>query len=93
MLSNKEDNLPNFDVAVFLVPYDVILVPTNDPFHKPTLVAHVCVATNVNKSLTILNVTPMVVAPTNLESPIMMQTSLLQHTPDAYNFKPLGDFV
>jgi len=31
VLSNNEDNLPNFDVATFLVFYDVILVPTNDP--------------------------------------------------------------
>jgi hypothetical protein len=42
VLSNKEDNLPNFDVAAFLV-------PTSDPHPKPTLVAHVCVATNVDK--------------------------------------------
>jgi len=41
VLFNKEDNLPNFDVVAFLVPYDVILVPTSDPFPKPTLVAHV----------------------------------------------------
>jgi hypothetical protein len=77
VLSNKEENLLDFDVADFLVPYDVILVPTSDPLLKPTPVAPICVATNVNKSLTILNVTPMVVAPTNLESLTMMQTSLL----------------
>jgi hypothetical protein len=35
----------------------------------------------------------MVVAPTNLESPIMMQTFLVQHTPNACNFKPLGDSI
>jgi hypothetical protein len=35
----------------------------------------------------------MVVAPTNLESPIMMQTYLVQHTPNACNFKPLDDSV
>ncbi len=72
VLSNKENNLPNFDVVVFLVPYDVVFVPTTDPLLKPTHVTHVCVITNVDKSLTILNVTPMVVAPTNLESPTMM---------------------
>jgi len=32
VLSNKEDNLPNSDVAAFLIPYDVILDPTSDPF-------------------------------------------------------------
>jgi len=67
VLSNKEDNLLDFDVATFLVPYDVIIVSTSHHLLKPTLVAHVCVITNVDKSLTILNVTPMVVAPTNLE--------------------------
>jgi hypothetical protein len=67
MLSNKVDNLLDFDVATFLVPCDVIFVLTSHHLPKPTLVAHVCVTTNVNKSVTILNVTPMVVAPTNLE--------------------------
>jgi hypothetical protein len=76
VLSNNEDNLPNFDVATFLIPYDVILVRTNDPFPKPTPIALVRVTTNVDKSLTIFNATPMVVAPINLESPIMMQTFL-----------------
>jgi hypothetical protein len=32
VLSNKEDNLPNSNVVAFLIPYDVILVPTSDPF-------------------------------------------------------------
>ncbi len=72
VLSKKENNLPNFNVLVFLVPYDVIFVPTSDPLLKPTHVAHVCVITNVHKSPRILNVTPMVIAPTNLKSPIMM---------------------
>jgi len=67
VLFNKEDNLPDFDVATFLILYDVILVPTSDPFLKPTLVAPICVITNVDKSLTIFNVAPMVVAPANLE--------------------------
>ncbi len=93
VLSNKENNPPNFDVDVFLVPYDVILAPTSDPFTKPTFIAHLCVTTYVDKSLAILIVTPMVVTPTNLESPTMMQTSLLQHTLNAYNFKPLSDSV
>jgi len=93
VLSNKEDNLLDSDVVAFLVPYDLILVPTSDPPPKLTLVAHVCVATNVDKSLKILNVTPMVVAPTNLGSFTVMHTSLLQHTPNAHNSKPLGDFV
>ncbi len=69
------------------------LVPTSDPFPKPTLVAPICVATNVDKSLKVLNVTPMVFAPPNLESPTVMQTSSLQHTPYAYNSKLLGDSV
>jgi len=77
VLFNKENNLLDFDVVVFLIRYDVILVPTSDPFPKPTLVAHVCVATNVDKWLIVLNVTPMVVAPINLESPTVMQTFLL----------------
>jgi hypothetical protein len=38
-------------------------------------------------------VTPMVFAPPNLESPTVMQTSSLQHTPYAYNSKLLGDSV
>jgi hypothetical protein len=67
VLSNKEYNLFDFDVTIFLVPYDVILVPTSHHLPKPTLIAPVCVRTNVNKSVTLLNVTPMVVAPTNLE--------------------------
>jgi hypothetical protein len=77
VLSNKEESLPNFNVATFLVPYDIIFVPTSDPFLKPTPIVPICVATNVNKSLTVLIVTPMVVAPTNLDSLTMMQTSLL----------------
>jgi len=81
------------DVVVFLVLYDVILVPTSDPLPNPTLVAPICLTTNVDKSLTILNVTPMVVAHAKLESPTMMQISLLQHTPYAYNSKPLGGSV
>jgi len=93
VLSNKEDNPLNFDVATFLVPYDVIHVPTSDPLPKPTHVTFVCVAINVDKSLAVLNVTPMVVAPTNLESPTMMQNFLLQHTPNVCNLKPLGDSV
>jgi len=80
-------------VATFLVPYDVILVPTSHHLPKPTLVAPVCVTTNVNKSVTVLNATPMVVAPTNLEWPTMMQISLLQYTPNAYNSKPWSDFI
>ncbi len=72
VLYDKEDNPPDFYVVAFLVPYDVIRVRTNDPFPKPTLVTLVCVATYVDKSLAVLNVTPMVVAPTNLESPTMM---------------------
>jgi hypothetical protein len=91
VLSNKKNNFP--DVDAFLIPCDVILVPISDPLPKPTLVAPKCVATNVNKSLTILNVIPMVVAPINLESPAIMQTFLLQHTPNAYNSKPLGDSI
>jgi hypothetical protein len=74
VLSNKEENLLDFDVAAFLVHYDVILVPTSDPLLKPTLVAPICGTTNVDKSLIVLNVNPMIVAPTNLESPTMMQT-------------------
>jgi hypothetical protein len=54
VLFNKEESLQEFDVVAFLVPYDVILVPTSDPLLKPTLVAHVCVKKNVDKSLTIL---------------------------------------
>jgi len=77
VLSNKENNFFYFDVATFLVPYDVILVPTSHHLPKPTLVTPVCVTTNVNKSLIVLNVIPMVVAPTNFEWPTMMQTSLL----------------
>jgi hypothetical protein len=80
-------------VVTFLVPYDVIPTPTSDPRPKLTHVALVCVAIDVDKSLTVLNVTPMVVAPTNLESPTMMQTSLLHHTPDACNSKRIGDYV
>jgi len=72
VLSNKEESLPNFNVDAFLVPYDVILVPTSDPLLKPTPIIPICVATNVNKSLIVLIVTPIVVAPTNLESPTMM---------------------
>ncbi len=72
MLFNNEDNLPNFDVATFLILYDIILVHKNDPLPKPTCIAHVCVIINVDKSLIVINVTPMVVAPTNLESPTMM---------------------
>jgi len=67
VLSNKEDNPLDFNVVAFLVPYDVIHVPTSDPLPKPTLVTLVCVAIDVDKSLVVLNVTPMVVAPTNLE--------------------------
>jgi len=67
VLSNKENNLLDFDTTIFFFPYDVILVPTSDHLPKTTHVAHVRVTTNVDKSLTILNVTPMVVAPTNLE--------------------------
>jgi len=67
VLFNKEDNLPDFDVAIFLVPYDVILVPTSDPFLKPTLVTPICVITNVEKPLISFNVAPMVVAHANLE--------------------------
>jgi hypothetical protein len=93
VLSNNKDNLLDFDVVDFLVPYDVIVVPTSDPLLKPTPITPICVATNVDKSLIILNVTPMVVAPTNLGSPRMMQTSLLQHAPNIYNSKPLGDFI
>jgi hypothetical protein len=58
VLSNKEDNPPDFYVAAFLVPYDVIHVPTIDPLPKPTHVTLVCVVTNVDKSLAVLNVTP-----------------------------------
>jgi hypothetical protein len=76
VLFNKEKNLPDSNVVAFLVPYDVILVPTSDPLPKPTLVTPICVATNVNKSLIILNVTRMVIAPINLESPTMMLTTL-----------------
>ncbi len=65
VLFNKENNLPDFDVAAFFV-------PTSDPLPKTTLVAHVRVATNVDKSLTVFNATPVVVAPPNLESPTMM---------------------
>jgi hypothetical protein len=93
VLYDKENNPPDFYVVVFLVPYDVIHVPKNNPLPKPRHVTFVCVAINVNKSLLVLNVTPMVVAPTNLESPTMMQTFLLQHTTNACNFKPLGDFI
>ncbi len=64
VLSNKVDNLFDFDVATFLV---IIFVPTSHHLPKPTLVAPVCVTRNVNKLITIFNVTPMVVAPTNLE--------------------------
>jgi hypothetical protein len=59
-------------VATFLIPYDVILVRKNDPLPKPTCITPICVTINVDKSLIVLNVTPKVVAPTNLESPIMM---------------------
>ncbi len=93
MLFDKENSPPNFDVVIFLVPYDVISTPTSDPLPKPTHVAPICVAIDVNKSLAILNVTPMVVAPTNNESPTMMQTSLLHHTLKVCNSKPLGDYV
>ncbi len=72
VLFNNEDNLPNFDVATFFIPYDVILVRKSDPLPKPTCIAPVCVIINVNKSLIVLTVTPMVVAPTNFESPTMM---------------------
>jgi hypothetical protein len=75
VLSNKEKSLLDFDAVVFLVHYDVIFVPTSDPLLKPTPVAPICIATNVDKSLRILNVTPVVVASTNFESPTMMQTS------------------
>jgi hypothetical protein len=69
VLSYKEDNLLDFDVVVFIVPYDVIPTPTNDPLPKLTPVAHVFVVIDVDKSFAVLNV---VVAPTNLESPTMM---------------------
>jgi hypothetical protein len=72
VLFNNENNLPNFDVATFLIPYDVILVRKSDPLPKPTCITLVCVIINVDKSLIVLNVIPMVVAPTNLESPTMM---------------------
>jgi hypothetical protein len=93
VLFDKEDNPPDFYVVAFLVPYDVICVPTINPLPKPTPVTLVFVATDVDKSLAIFNVTPMVVAPTNLELPTMVQTFLLHHTPNACNFKPLGDYV
>jgi hypothetical protein len=67
VLSNKDDNPLDYNVAAFLVPYDVIHVPTSDPLPKPTPVTLVCVAIDVDKSLEVFNVTPMVVAPTNLE--------------------------
>jgi hypothetical protein len=92
VLFTNKDNLPNFDVVVFVLLYDVILVPISDPLFKPTRITLVCVE-NVDNSLTIFNVTSMVVAPTNLESPTMMQTFLLQHAPNAYNSKPLGDSI
>jgi hypothetical protein len=72
VLSYKEDSLLDFDVVVFIVIYDVIPTPTSDPLPEPTHVAHVCVVIDVDKSFAVLNVTPMVVAPTNLESPTMM---------------------
>jgi hypothetical protein len=59
--------LPNSDVVAFLVLYDVILVLTNDPFPKPTLVAPMCIIINVEKSLIVFYAIPMVIAPTNLE--------------------------
>jgi len=93
VLFDKEDSPPNFDVVIFLVPYDVIPSPISDPLPKPTHVAPVCVAIDVNKSLSILNVTPIGVAPTNLESPTMMQICILHHTLDACNSKLLGDYV
>jgi hypothetical protein len=76
VLFNKEKNLLGSNVAALLVPYDVILLPTSDPLLKPTLVTPICVTTNVDKSLIIFNVTCMVIAPTNLESPTMMLTTL-----------------
>ncbi len=72
VLSDEEDSSPNSDVVIFLVPYDVIPTPTSDPLPKPTHITPICVAIDVDKSLVVLNVTPMVVAPTNLESPTMM---------------------
>jgi hypothetical protein len=58
VLYDKEDNPLDFYVVAFLVPYDVIHVLTNDPLPKPTHVTLVCVATYVDKSLAVLNVTP-----------------------------------
>jgi len=43
VLFTNEDNLPNFDVVVFFIPYDVIIVPISDPLLKPTHITLVCV--------------------------------------------------